>query len=345
MELNKFLFNFSASYSGGGFKRLFAYAKWFNEHGGACFLIHANCDALIKLFARNRYFIVNQSKLQRFLNDSDYLDTIGKEIGIPDLYYSYGIPIYYKFGRVNWFHLSNVLPLCMRGVSLPLLDKVKLYFLGHRIKINYKNMDIISAESNYSLNLVKTSYLTKLVVSVNGSDDEILFQSRNIIEKKDATAVVMGTYQYKALGDSYAVFQMLRQVDAQLKLIIIGDKKKIPRKLLENEHVVATGYLNHNQVIEQLQKSTYYISTTQIENSYNAASEGIFFADESFISDIGPHRELIAGMSFEKVSIPKVKKPMLYIKKENISSQNLKTWNIVVSEMIDYVSMISSNLN
>ena len=60
MIINKFLFNFSASYSGGGFKRLQAFAKWFNQNGGAYFIIHPRCNDLKNEFQNNHFIIANQ---------------------------------------------------------------------------------------------------------------------------------------------------------------------------------------------------------------------------------------------------------------------------------------------
>jgi glycosyltransferase involved in cell wall biosynthesis len=334
----KFLFNFAASYSGGGFKRLYAYAKWFNENGGATFIIHPHCHYLQTEFPTNRFILANQSRLQRLFNDCGYLETIQKETGTPDVYYSYGIPVYQKFGRVNWFHLSNVLPLDAWHVPLSLFDRAKLDFLGKRIKRNFKNADIISAESNFSFSLIKPEHARKFRLSVNGSDDEIQFQQSGAFEKKENIAVVLGTYRYKALQDSYHVFEMLRANNPQLKLKIIGDETRIPDTLRRNESIIITGSLPRDKVIHELQKSLYYISTTHIENSYNAASEGIFFAEASFISDIGPHQELLAGMPFEKITVPNMKRPVLGVKRENISPAHLKTWNNVITEMIEHVA-------
>ena len=145
---NKFLFNFAVSYSGGGFKRLYEYAKWFSENGGAWFIIHPRCGSLINEFPNNQFFLAAQPRYERIFNDCGYLDTIWSEIGQPDLYYSYGIPTYVPFGKINWFHLSNVLPLGSQGIPLPLFDRLKLGYLGWRIIHNFQNADVISAESN-----------------------------------------------------------------------------------------------------------------------------------------------------------------------------------------------------
>src|SRR3954452_5088953 len=101
---NRFLMNFAASYSGGGYKRLYAYASWFNRRGGAWFAIHPNCRPLIQEFPNNHYFPVQRSHLIRLIDDWSYLHGIGTAIGRPALYYAYGIPLYVPFGRVNWFH-------------------------------------------------------------------------------------------------------------------------------------------------------------------------------------------------------------------------------------------------
>jgi hypothetical protein len=331
---NKFLFNFSVSYSGGGFKRLYAYAKWFNENGGAWFIIHPRCESLIKEFQNNHVFLVRQPRYQRIFNDCGYLNAIGKEIGQPDLYYSYGIPIYVRFGRVNWFHLSNVLPLGSQGIPLPLFDRLRLGYLGWRINHNFKNADLISAESNYSLGLIGVKQTEKFFLSVNGSNDELAYLQNKYSQKKDNIATVLGTYSYKALRDSYHVFEMLRKRDSELRFMIIGNERAIPKDLRHNKNIIVTGVLQRGDVIERLRKTKYYISTTRIENSYNAASEGVFFADESYISDIGPHRELLMNMPFDQISVPNMSRPVLHVKKENISGANLKTWEDVITEMI-----------
>lgn len=336
MIQNKFLFNFSVSYAGGGLKRLHEYAKWFDQHGGAWFLVHPRCVFLIDKFPGNRFFIVNQLKVERLYNDCGYLKNICLEIGTPDLYYSYGIPVFFKVGRVNWFHLSNVLPLSSQSVPLALFDRLKLGLLGKRITSNLKNADIISAESNFSLSLMNLEYAEKMFLSVNGSDDELALQSEVCLDKTENIATVIGTYRYKAIEDSFHVFQMLQERNNELTLIIIGDDRKISGSLKRKSNVIVTGSLEREQVIKYLRKTKYYISTTHIENSYNAASEGIFIAKESFISNIEPHRELVADMPYEEISVSAIKRTMLHVKKENLSAINLKTWDTVILDMISH---------
>jgi len=334
----KFLFNFAVTRTGGGLKRLCHYAKWFHEKGGAQFIIHPDCSFLIKEFPNNQYFVVLQTRTKRLFNDCDYLSDIKKEIGEPDLYYSYGIPVYYRFGEINWFHISNVLPLNLRVMGLSLFDRyIRLRVLRWKINNNYKNADIISAESYSSLGLIKNQDDEKLFLSVNGSDDEISYLRNKFKMEKDNIAVVVGTQKYKVLLDSYHIFETLKKHNKLLKLFLIGSKGSIPVQLMNCKDVVTTGVLQQSDVIEFLKKTKYYISTTLVENSFNAASEGMIFADEAYISDIAPHRELLESESFERVSMSHLSNPVLRVKGEDIKGKNLKLWDDIIIEMVEKV--------
>ena len=237
--------------------------------------------------------------------------------------------------------MSNVLPLNSKDMGLSLFDKyIKFGVLGWKIANNYKNADIISAESYSSLSLIKNQDVEKLFLSVNGSDDEITFLKNKFEMEKNNIAVVVGTQKYKALLDSYRIFKTLKKQNKLLKLFLIGNKSGIPTQLMNNKDVVSTGVIQQGEVIEFLKKTKYYISTTLIENSFNAASEGIVFADESYISDIAPHRELLENEVFEQVSIPHACNSVLRVKREDITGKNLKSWDSIISELIEKVNKI-----
>lgn len=331
---NRFLFNFAASRSEGGYKRLYEYAKWFNGHGGAWFAIHPLCAALQVQFRRNRFFIVRQSNLQRLFDDWTYLRSICSILGQPDLYYSYGIPLYYPVGRVNWSHLNNVLTLGTHSAPLSPFLRLKLRFLGLRMRRGFAFADVVSAESRYSLGLLRAEGIGSPFLSVNGSDDELTSLRGGPTDQQDNVATVVGTYSYKALGESYRVFQMLKKKNRDLKLMIIGNPGDIPRDLRRKQDVIVRGVLGRPEVIGSLRRSRYYISTTHVENSYNCASEGVFLAAESYISAIGPHWELLAGESFEQMSLAGVSKPLLHVSRAELSGLNLSSWDGVVGEMI-----------
>ena len=332
------LYNFSASFSGGGLKRLHEYARWFDARGGAWFIVHPRADYLRALFPANRYFVVRQPLHHRIYKDAEYIADIRSQIGAPELYYAYGIPIYERVGAINWFHLSNVLTVYARNVPLSAFDRLKWLYLGWRIRRNYRHADVISAESRFSLERMAVDDPSKLTLSVNGSDDELRYAGCPS-GPADATAVLVGTYGYKALGDAHRVFTMLRRRHPELRLVIIGEEARIPADVRDAEGVQTTGVLPREQVMEHLRRARFYLSATLIENSYNAASEGVFLARESYLSDIGPHRELLDGSAFDVVSIPGLSRPMIHVLKQDVAPIRLKTWDQVVTEMLSAVEM------
>jgi hypothetical protein len=332
------LFNFSVSYSGGGLKRLYEYSKWFNSNGGSNFIIHPKNDNLIGEFPNNRYFVVTQTPLQRLISDCFYLKDIIAEIGKPYLYYSYGIPVYKKVGHCNWFHISNVLPLKFNGIPISLKDRLKFSFLGYRIRHNYKNCTCISAESAFALSLVNNKVNARLIISVNGSDDEIRYWSEGkVVTEFENVAIVLGTYRYKAVDESYKVYRHLKRASPLLRLRIIGDERHIPAFIKADPEVDIVGLLPRPRVMEMLRYARYYISNTYIENSWNAASEGLLFADESYISDICPHQELLEGIKHERVVIEGLHAPVIHVKRADMSLKNLKTWTEVIEDMLSAV--------
>jgi hypothetical protein len=331
---NRYLFNFAASYSTGGYKRLYEYARWFDQHGGAWFVIHPRCAQLAAEFPGNHYFVAAQSRIERLYDDCGYLRAIGQQIGQPQLYYSYGIPLYFRFGVVSWFHLSNVLPLGPKAIPLGVLARLKFGYLGMKIRAGFAHADVISAESEASLQMLGLPATQRLFLSVNGSDDELAWLGSGEVTPRQDIAVVVGTARYKALEDSYRLFEHLRRSNARLQLLIFGYPNWVPRRLRDQPNVVLHGLTERSIVIDWLRRSRIYISTTRIENSYNAAAEGMFFAEESYISDIGPHRELLRDMPFEQLSVSGVRMPLLYVQRARLSGTNLKDWNTVVIEMI-----------
>ncbi len=207
-------------------------------------------------------------------------------------------------------------------------------FLAFRIRQNYRTADIISAESRHSLRLIDPGQTQKLRLSVNGSDDELACLKTGMRDEKHHIATVLGTSRYKALLDSLHVFNFLRQKEPELRLIIFGACGSIPAAVKKSAGVECMGLVERSVVIETLRRSKYYISTTRIENSYNAASEGVFLADESYISDIGPHRELLAGALVDEVTFARMERKILHVRRENVSGVNLKSWAEVIQEMM-----------
>jgi glycosyltransferase involved in cell wall biosynthesis len=332
---HSFLFNFSASYSQGGFKRLQEFARWFDSRGGAYFAIHPNNSHLIQEFRRNRFFVVQRPHLLRLINDWSYLDDICKEIGQPDLYYAYGIPLYRRIGRINWSHVQNVFVIRRHVVSLSLVNRLKFQLLAARFHRGFALADVVSAESVYSLQLLENKGIRRTALSVNGSDDELkaLAMAPSGAQRANV-AIVVGTISYKDLNASLHAFRHLRQTHPGLKLEVIGDPSYVPNAFRQDGDVTLCGTLKRQEVIERLSRARFYISTTQVENSYNAASEGAFLSEESFVSDIPPHRELLAGELADSVAIPGGARSLIHVKRINLKGTNLRSWNDIVLDTI-----------
>ncbi len=334
---NRNLFNFAASPIGGGYKRLYEFSRVFDKREGACFLAHEACRGIEREFPGNRYFFVSQPQYKRLLWDGGYLKPILGEIGIPELYFAYGMPIYERIGAVNWFHLSNVLALGTRGIPLPMFFRLKMNILGWKVRRNYRNADVVSAESRSSLDLIDASQKEKFFVSVNGSDDE-LEQAAASDPERENIAVAVGTYRYKAISDAYAAFEMLRRSNPSLQLVIIGKETDIPSSVRVQPGTRLLGSIHRSEVMRWLRKARYYISATLVENSYNAASEGVFLAETSIISDIGPHRELLRDIPHERITVSGISRQLLRVERKNASTTRLKSWEQVVDDVMDRVA-------
>jgi len=84
----RILFNFAASPVGGGLKRLFEYARWFDEHGGARFIVHPSCEYLRDEFRRNDYVVARQIAASRILQGVLAVREVERAHGSPDCYYA-----------------------------------------------------------------------------------------------------------------------------------------------------------------------------------------------------------------------------------------------------------------
>lgn len=237
-----YLFNFAASDRGGGLKRLEEYSRWFHQRGGVAFAIHHGCRSLIERFPANRYYPVQQNAFQRLFRDGAYLQAIAQDTGPVAFYYAYGIPIYSKVAKVNWFHLSNVMPFSFWRYSLPAIDYIKQPMLARRYQKNTRNADVVSAESRASLAFLKVKDGAKLFVSVNGSDDELARAADHRLRDVDPVAVVVGAYSYNAIDDSYKVNRHLRATEPALRLTIIGVAETVLLGCVAIHRFVAPGF-------------------------------------------------------------------------------------------------------
>lgn len=335
-----YLFNFSSSYTGGGLKRLMAYITWFNNNGGAHFIVNKKLKNNLKKFSTNTYHYVDITSLQKLINDQKYVDTALKEMYKCSLYYSYNIPLKKNNAQVKWFHLSNVLPFSgMSKFNIPYRRRIELIWLGILTRRGFKFCDYISAESKFSLNLLELEKDKKLSVSVNGSNDEInLIASLSFKGPVKNIAVMVGTYHHKNVFDSYKIYKYLRLSNKHLNLLIVGDADTVPTDIKNDPQVELLGMVNHSKIFDILSNARYYINTSKIENSWNAASEGVYLAKESFISKIPPHNELLRDSQVELLSHMDTFHTIMKVSRDNLQTNKLKTWNEVIKDMISLVT-------
>jgi hypothetical protein len=332
----KILFNFSASRIGGGYKRLYEYSKYFNNKNGAFFIIHPDCSTLIDEFKNNIYILKKQNYLQRLFLDFRYVDNLIKTHNSIEVYYSYGIAFNKHYAKINILHLSNILPFESFNYGKGLIQKIKMLLLSYLLKNTFKYSDIISAESNSSFKYVDKKYQNKYFVSTNGNDDEI--NNFDKTAKYENTAVIVGTYSYKNISDSIIVYNYLKnKYSKNLHLYIIGDVRFLDKNLKKDKNITFLGLLPRYDVIEYLKKSKYYISSTLLENSYNAAAEGLFLSNEAFISNIDPHIELIKHLNYDILDLNTINCKIIHIKKREINIYNLKKWDNIIKELISVI--------
>jgi len=81
-------------------ERLYEYARWFDAHGGARFIIHRGAK-LSREFSRNEFVVARQSSASRVLRGVQAIGDVRRSIGTPGCYYAFGIPLQGRVGRVN----------------------------------------------------------------------------------------------------------------------------------------------------------------------------------------------------------------------------------------------------
>lgn len=305
---SRWLFNFSAARVGGGLKRLQETVKWFDSHGGASFIVPARVLGTVEQYTKkNRLFPVAPGPVQRLLRDGAYLPEILAQTGRPDLYFSYGIPLFHAVGHTNWFHLSNAMALTTEGIDIPLKMKLKMLLLKRRIAASLPHAQIATGESRFAMNLVREHASdhakTRFDVLPNGYFESEIRNVRQTPRKSEkAYAVTVGTLPYKQLDTVFGVFETLRQKRPDLeKLVIVGNKSDLPAEVARNPRVEIIAHVAEGEFFPLIHNADYYISASQIENSSIAALEGLLLAKKTVLRDIPSHVEMLDGLETGEV--------------------------------------------
>ena len=318
------LFNFSSSWSGGGLIRTLETIKWFDDNLGASFIISDRIKGLVSSYnKKNKYFFISENKIKRLLMDGYYMPKIIDQIGRPDIYFSYGIPVFNNIAKINWFHISNALTLKTNNISLPLITRFKMWILKKRIIKTMNNTDIASGESKFSINLLKEENEKRNItchydVLPNGYDisllEDILNKKR---EQSSRYAITIGTFSYKKIDIALELFQKIKETYNLQKFIIIGSFNDLPKSIINDRFVEFKSNISREELFSLLYNAEYYISASQIENSSIAALEALLLSKNIILSDIPSHNEMIKSF----------KTKTLYLKKSKVSFNMLENNN------------------
>ena len=133
------------------------FGGWFKKDNfGAYFIINDKIkNEIIKYNKKNKYFFISENKIKRLLMDGYYMSKIIVETGKPDIYFSYGIPVFNDIAKINWFHISNALSLKTKNISLPFLKRIQMWILKKRIIKSMNHTHIATGESEFAINLLK----------------------------------------------------------------------------------------------------------------------------------------------------------------------------------------------
>jgi len=336
------LFNFSHSYTGGGLTRLKETAKWFSGSGGAVFIVNKAVQDQVDLAKGNTYYFVYPDSNRKYFNKFKYVKEIINEVGRPDIYFSYGIPVSEKFGKLNWFHLSNALSLTTKGINLPLLTKFKQIILKKRLKKSLSKTNVVTCESLFSINLFKktfNSYKNIQVLLLKNGFDKKPFERLWNSSQSDCKryAITVGSYRYKRLDVVKNIYQQLKKENINLdQLYIIGKPEEIPESIRSDPEIKILSGITTKKLLKLIYDAEYYISASQIENGSMASLEGLLLAKNTILSSIPAHLELINGLEKSDLILKDSMEEFVYV--DNIVNRHLfnySNWDEICSEMFN----------
>ena len=284
------IFDFSVSPVGGGLKRLLEYIKYFDQsQAKVLFLVHPRTCEILKGYKNVHIDYVSRSIVKRLLFDSSYVSRYRDK---SKCFFSYGIPIYQRMSNLDWFHLSNTLPFAYKKCSVSRVSKLKNFLLFRMFKKGASNPDIVSAESQFSLDLYSSRCgKPKESIILRNGVDSIHFNNESIPERLP-TVLTVGVEGYKRIVKVFNEFLNMRKTMGIEKLIIVGPLKKVPKYIVQTDGVRVTGQIAKEEITPLYSTSQFYISASEIENSSNAVIEAVAGGATCILSKIPSHLEM-----------------------------------------------------
>ena len=336
------LFNFSSSWVGGGLIRTIETVRWFDNNMGAYFILNDRIKDKVSKYNNNKYFFVSDNKMKRLFSDGYYIPKIITEIGRPDVYFSYGIPVFNDIAKINWFHISNALTLKTDKISLSLKTRIQMLILKRRIIKSIKYTQIATGESEFSINLLKhetnkRNFMCHYDVLPNGFDIKSI--NETVIRKREAFkryAVTIGTYKYKKIKVALELFHQIKEANNLKKFIIVGSANNIPRSIKSDKLVEIVPSISRKDLLNLLYNAEYYISTSQIENSSNAVLEALLLSKNIILSNIPSHNEMLRNLKTKTITLNNTEFHTL----KNIYNNKIEeiSWVEVFKKMFDIIN-------
>lgn len=341
--MDNWLFDFRVSEVGGGLKRLEETARWCSERRPSTFIVGSTISQkLANIAPNNNYISFKMCGLERLICDSTFLT---KQVRLSEYncYFAYGVPLYKRLFDFQWLHISNALVLRPFSYTLPLSSRIKFMEL-HRRTIQGMNLaDAISGESEFSIGEIRryprpTS--CKVLVLPNGIDDLLLSCIQNLCLKEEAMekqfALTVGTMPYKRIDRTIVAWKLYcerERIDIPLR-IVGRSSPEILRLSRRIKGLELFDSLPRSQIYEMMRESRIFFSSSEVENSPNAALEALFLTRETCLSDIPSHRELV-GNNTQSFSVNGF--PYIFVKRKNYEENELlfRSWATIVSEMFE----------
>ena len=243
--------------------------------------------------------------------------------------FSYGIPIKRSIAEHNWLHISNILPFYVFKATVGPNLFLRMCLLRHQYKCNYLNNDIISAESAFSINMYNevTSWKGDTQLLRNG-----LHRGYFGDEPKQPYALAIGTYSYKRIDRTYGVFRALKDELGLDKLVIVGDSKRIPRGIRSAMDVETFDSLPERLLQSRLQRASFFISTSEVENSSCAVLEGLQYTQNAILSSIPSHLEMIRPDSVRHFK--HLGQDYVIVNESDIHESAMAEWSLEIGTML-----------
>lgn len=329
------LFDFSSTSSGGGLRRIKAYAKYFSTSPlKTHFFIDErmkNSDAIQRLVSST---LVRNTEFSKFMLHKKYLSPYKNQA---KWLFSYGIPIKGNIAKKHWLHISNILPFAIFDVTLEPYLFFKMFVLRQQFKNNMLINNVVSAESNFSINKYHeiTASTAHHCLLRNGIDSNKLNLTKF---DKEPIAISIGTYTYKRLDLTYKLFQSLKKDLGLETLLLVGESKRIPKFIKNACDVEIQNFLTEDCLKLRLKKASYFISTSEAENSSCAVQEGLLLTKKAILSDIPSHREMLKhnfSGAFKCNGMD-----LLMVNYSDMSRESMKNWTNEIEEMLSRMELL-----